>query len=93
MIHPPSSHLPESTRNRVLYLVGQLRKASRTVANNHFGAGGRLDDKATATRRWAGPHRDTFESLFDAEAAAAHATQRDLADEAEAWARFWAGGR
>ena len=98
MTHPPFSQLSDDTLDRVAYLVEQLRRASTTVsrlaaggstvAYNHLGVGGRLGDKATATRHWIGPHRDTFESLFEGENDAARAAERMLDEEAEAWARF-----
>lgn len=96
MPHPPYSYLDPSVVVLALDLARELRQAADdvdTLANGGTGpggTGGRAGDKAIAVREWIGPHRSTFEALFDNETDSARTTVRRLQSEARAWAWFWA---
>ncbi len=99
MTYPSYSYLTPATIGMALQLARELRQAAAdlgrltsgaAVAYNYSGGGGRVADKAVAVQDWIGPHRDTFESLFDNEMDSARTTGIRLGEEADAWARFWA---
>lgn len=80
-----------------LELARVLLAASEDVSNLAFGeasamsmSAGRAGDRSVATREWVGPHRDTFDQLIENELDSARTTRIRLADEADAWSRFWA---
>jgi hypothetical protein len=99
MTHPAYSYLTPDMLELALDMARRLHGASMDVsmlANGGYGSGGsfsgggRLTDRSVAVREWVGPHRDTFDLLFDNEMASADTTWQRLADEADEWARFWA---
>lgn len=100
MTYPSYSYLTPATLEMALRLARELRRASgeigrlanggAAIAYNYLGTGGRTGDKATAVKDWIGPHHDTFELLFDNEMSSAGTTEDRLAEEADAWAAFWA---
>lgn len=90
MSHASYSYLDPSTLELALDLARRLSEASTTVADLTGGASGRMADKAIAVREWVGPHRDTFELLFENEMSSAGLAESRLEDEADDWARFWA---
>jgi len=98
MTYPSYSYLPETTLDQALHLARELHGASSNVSRlahgasgyGLYGSAGRAGDKSVATASWVGPHRETFESLFENEMQSVRATERALENEADAWARFWA---
>ncbi|MGH1492746.1 MAG: hypothetical protein ACRBK7_25690 [Acidimicrobiales bacterium] len=98
MTYPSYSYLPETTLAQALHLARELHGASSDISRlahgasgyGLYGSAGRSGDKSVATANWIGPHRETFESLFENEMQSVRATERALEIEADAWARFWA---
>lgn len=96
MPHPSYSYLTPETLEMALDLARSLRHGSQEVTTLAYGGGvgyeggGRTGDKYTAARDWVGPHKDTFELLFNNERDSIAQTLSQMNDEADAWAEFWA---
>lgn len=102
MSYPPSSYLSPEDVASALEMARELQDGAtrlRALIDGIGGGppsgmggivGGRAGAVSMATRKWVGPHRDTFLQLIDDEVGSAADAERAMEEEAEAWAAFWA---
>lgn len=96
-MYPRASSLDPTRLQSALDLARTLAEASAEIARitgigtaSPSGGGDRGEAVAIALRVWLGPHRRSFEQLYANETESARLARRRLAEEADAWARFWA---
>ncbi len=97
MPYPSYSYLEPELLRSALDMARTLGDAAAMVDRLTFGGaasgrgdGGRQQAVRTVIGEWIGPARDTFDLLVGNERDAAVVAASRLAEDAEAWARFWA---
>lgn len=91
MSYPPYSYLPPATVDIALDMARELRRASTEVAElSRTGPENRRAAQAHVIETWSGPAQAEFLAKCREEVHSALAVERELANEAEEFARFWA---